>query len=252
MSSLRKAVPQKYHKERHQPRSRKKLGLLEKHKDYVIRARDYNRKKDQLRKLEEKAAFRNPDEFYFKMINTKRIDGIHRVENKTPKYSHDEIAEMKTQDINYLNMKCTQETKKIEKIEQNLCCLQLPPTETMTNHTIFVDNDDEVRHFSPAKFFDTVPEFLHRRFNRPRKSKLDKELIVANFNKISLKQLKRNERHRLKSYKELNSRLHRQHEITKVLRRMQLKKHLMGKGTVIKKRKDGKPPVYKWKKERKK
>lgn len=73
MSSLRKAIPQKYHKERHQPRSRKKFGFLEKHKDYVLRARDYHRKQDQLRKLEEKASFRNPDEFYFKMIKTKRI-----------------------------------------------------------------------------------------------------------------------------------------------------------------------------------
>jgi hypothetical protein len=34
-----------------------------------------------LQKLKEKAAFRNPDEFYFKMINSRTVGGIHR-----PKY----------------------------------------------------------------------------------------------------------------------------------------------------------------------
>ena len=73
MSSLRNAVPQKTHKERHQPGKRQKLGLLEKHKDYVQRAKDYNKKQATLKKLEQKAAFRNPDEYYFKMVNTRKV-----------------------------------------------------------------------------------------------------------------------------------------------------------------------------------
>ena len=40
-SSLRNAVKRKTHKERAQPKGRKRLGLLEKHKDYVLRARDF-------------------------------------------------------------------------------------------------------------------------------------------------------------------------------------------------------------------
>lgn len=47
------------------------MGLLEKHKDYVLRARDYNKKQKRLRALQLKAAFKNPDEFYFKMQTTK-------------------------------------------------------------------------------------------------------------------------------------------------------------------------------------
>lgn len=31
-------------------------------------------------KLKEKAAFRNPDEFYFKMIKTRSVGGVHRPE----------------------------------------------------------------------------------------------------------------------------------------------------------------------------
>lgn len=42
-------------------------GLLEKHKDYVLRARDFQRKQATLKQLRSKAAMRNPDEFYFAM-----------------------------------------------------------------------------------------------------------------------------------------------------------------------------------------
>lgn len=45
------------------------MGLLEKHKDYVERAKNYHVKERRLKGLRTKAAFRNPDEFYFKMLN---------------------------------------------------------------------------------------------------------------------------------------------------------------------------------------
>lgn len=57
--------------ERAQPQHRKKLGLLEKHADYVKRARDFHSKEDRIQKLREKAAMRNKDEFYFAMVNSK-------------------------------------------------------------------------------------------------------------------------------------------------------------------------------------
>ncbi|THG23445.1 hypothetical protein TEA_022487 [Camellia sinensis var. sinensis] len=49
MSSLRNAVYRRAHKERSQPQSRKKYGLLEKHKDYVVRAKAFHKKEDALR-----------------------------------------------------------------------------------------------------------------------------------------------------------------------------------------------------------
>jgi U3 small nucleolar RNA-associated protein 11 len=84
MSSLRNAVQRRNHKERGQPRSRQKYGILEKHKDYVLRAKDYHSKQERLKAFREKAYFKNPDEFYFKMINSKT-----KVRYKLRKHSFD-------------------------------------------------------------------------------------------------------------------------------------------------------------------
>lgn len=59
------------HKERGQLSHRTRLGILEKHKDYVLRAKDYNSKKERIKKLKQKASERNRDEFYFGMVGKK-------------------------------------------------------------------------------------------------------------------------------------------------------------------------------------
>ena len=71
MSSLRNSLHRRNHKERSQPAAREKFGLLEKHKDYVLRARDYHSKQERIRRLRQKAADRNKDEFYFGMNREK-------------------------------------------------------------------------------------------------------------------------------------------------------------------------------------
>ena len=78
MSSLRNAVKRITHKERSQPTDRQHLGLLEKKKDYRIRAADYHHKRDAIATLRKKASERNPDEFYFGMNRTKstRVDTL--------------------------------------------------------------------------------------------------------------------------------------------------------------------------------
>jgi len=71
MSSLRNSLYRRNHKERSQLSHRSRLGILEKHQDYVKRARDYHSKQDRIKKLKEKAAQRNKDEFYFGMVKSK-------------------------------------------------------------------------------------------------------------------------------------------------------------------------------------
>ena len=70
MASLKNAIKSvtnsKAHRERAQPANRARFGLLEKKKDYVQRAKNWHKKEDRMRALQEKAALRNPDEFYMK------------------------------------------------------------------------------------------------------------------------------------------------------------------------------------------
>lgn len=77
-STWRNAAPRRIHKERAQPGFRAHMGLLEKHKDYTIRAQDYAKKSEKLKSLKRRAEERNPDEFNFQMTKTKtRVRELH-------------------------------------------------------------------------------------------------------------------------------------------------------------------------------
>ena len=73
MSSLRNSLHRRNHKERSQLAHRFRLGILEKHKDYVLRARDFHSKQDRITRLRQKAADRNRDEFYFGMKGERTV-----------------------------------------------------------------------------------------------------------------------------------------------------------------------------------
>ncbi|KAF9179264.1 UTP11-like, U3 small nucleolar ribonucleoprotein [Haplosporangium sp. Z 767] len=271
MSSLRNAVHRRNHKERSQPLARQKYGLLEKKKDYIARARDYHSKQDRLKAMREKAAFRNPDEFYFKMINTRTKDGVHITE-RNEKFSHDFLKLLSTQDLNYVTQQRDIGKKRIERMQQGLVLLDddvrdnaddldedmdmfgsASSSKTIQkpkNHIVFVDTEEEVKTFDPVKHFDTAPELLHRKFNRPRTEQLKKELSVSRVEKADIK-VAAKERER--ALTELASRMEREETMSKLEQEMTLRKNLMLKGR--KKKigvdKDG-LAKYKWKADRKK
>jgi len=99
------------HKERSQPLHRKKLGLLEKHKDYVQRARDYNSKQARIQKLREKAAFRNKDEFYYGMIKGKTANGVAVVDRGNEVLGNDVVKLLKSQDAGYIRIQIAKDEK---------------------------------------------------------------------------------------------------------------------------------------------
>lgn len=82
------------------------------HQDYQLRAADYHKKTDHLKKLNELARERNPDEFYFKMINSKNLQ--NSVDNKTP-ITDEERKRILKQNLIYVNFQKQLNLKKIEK-----------------------------------------------------------------------------------------------------------------------------------------
>ncbi|KAF3452443.1 hypothetical protein FNV43_RR02876 [Rhamnella rubrinervis] len=167
MSSLRNAINRRAHKERAQPQVRKKFGLLEKHKDYVERAKAYHKKEETIRRLKEKAAFRNPDEFYFKMVKARMVDGAHKLESQANKYTPQELMLMKTQDLGYILQKMQSEKNKIQKLTAMLHSLDNQPS---TRHVYFAEDREEAKEIQsrslggrmlPAS--DDIPERIKRK-----------------------------------------------------------------------------------------
>ncbi|KAL5803055.1 hypothetical protein ACOSQ3_031501 [Xanthoceras sorbifolium] len=234
MSSLRNAIPRRAHKERAQPHSRKKFGVLEKHKDYVVRAKAYHKKEEALQKLKEKAAFRNPDEFYFKMIKTRTVDGLHRLESEANKYTHEELMLMKTQDIGYILQKLQSEKNKIEKLTTTLHSIDNNPS---NRHIYYAEDREEAKSIQSqsarkvvVRASEDIPDHIKRRTTA--------------------------------SYRELEARKSRVHELEKLYMDMALQKELQVRNKLQKKGRKRKlredeiicptsKPIYKWRAERK-
>lgn len=104
-------VQKRQHRERGQTQKRQRLGLLEKHKDYVKRARDYHSKQDRLKRLREKAAARNKDEFYFGMLRSRTEGGVHVQGRGNRPLETDLVRLLKTQDAGYIRMQRAIEEK---------------------------------------------------------------------------------------------------------------------------------------------
>ncbi|KAF9643454.1 u3 small nucleolar RNA-associated protein 11 [Thelephora ganbajun] len=120
MSSLRNSLYRRNHKERSQLAHRAKFGILEKHKDYVLRARDYHSKQERIKTLQRKAANRNKDEFYFGMVNQRTNEGVHIQNRGTVAMPVDMVKILKTQDENYVRTMRGSNAKKIDRIKSQL------------------------------------------------------------------------------------------------------------------------------------
>ncbi|KAL8737166.1 MAG: hypothetical protein Q9181_001955 [Wetmoreana brouardii] len=156
MSSMRNAVQRRNHKERAQPVQREKWGILEKHKDYSLRAKDYNEKKKRLKILREKAAERNPDEFSYDMLRSKTDRYGRKIQDRgNPPLSQDAVKLLKTQDGGYLKTMIQQTRRMRGKMEQQYRLLSGANVQVVgggngaknDQHVIFVDTPEAQKSF---------------------------------------------------------------------------------------------------------
>lgn len=246
----------KAHRERAQPKARRaRFGLLEKKKDYRLRAKDYHVKQDRLRRLRELADERNPDEFARAMVSAARVgqgssERIQAIRKKTGKGEAEAMKMLFDQGASYLATRRQMERRKVEKLRSNL---HLVRAEARNAHTVFVDSDDEAEEFDPAAHFDTFDEFADSAF-RPSRSAVESEgyRAVVNVDAPSARQVEKAKR---KQYKELTERTKRADKLDSASDAIQQTRNLMGKGRRFKVREGdvetGELPVYKWKNTRK-
>ncbi|XP_011199117.1 probable U3 small nucleolar RNA-associated protein 11 [Bactrocera dorsalis] len=260
MSSWKKASKsnQKVHRERHQPEARKHLGLLEKKKDYKKRANNEHYKERTLKLLHKRALNKNPDEFYHHMINSKLDEGVHHEKEQEPdEHSKVQKALMETQDTQYVTMKRTMETKKIQRLQSQLHMIDF--ANTVTNaHTFFEENKEgevvalDLSKMELAQRLETHPSLLERKTNRPRIQDLDKMKLPE----LTPQEIRKANALKKQAYQELTKRIEREKELAVAQQKLQLKRvlkqpRLLKPKKVRKGTKDA-PPVYCFRYERKK
>ena len=168
-SSMRNAIQRRSHRERAQPLERKRLGLLEKHKDYSLRAKDWNKKKATLQSLREKAAERNEDEFSYKMLSRKGtssslMTGSDEKRNRTwngtvngdrgfKAMSVETVRLLKTQDMGYLRTVRNVALKEVAKLEERAAVAT-----SFASGAVEEEEDDEDSEDDDFSDFDSAPK----------------------------------------------------------------------------------------------
>ncbi|KAM3873047.1 putative U3 small nucleolar RNA-associated protein 11 [Diretmus argenteus] len=253
MSSFRKALKsrQKNHQERSQPGFRKQLGLLEKKKDYKLRADDYHKKQNTLSALRKKALDKNPDEFYFNMIGSQLQDGAHIM--KKPKgeveVTDEQKKVMRNQDIKYIEMKRVAEAKKIERLKAELHLLDAD-SKQKNKHTFFVDSKKEVQSFDLASHLNTAPELVDRVYNRPTLQTLETMSIQGAVEPRIIKKLAKQRKYQ---YRLLSQRIDREKKMFVISQKIQTRRDLQDKTKKVKVRKEtpNAAAIYKFEAKRK-
>lgn len=252
MSSWKKAAKanQKTHRERHQPEIRKHLGLLEKKKDFIARAKDFQEKRATIKLLRKRALNKNPDEFHFHMINSKVMNGVHREKDKEDQHTPEQIKLMETQDLKYVAYKRNIEAKKIDKLQSQMHMIDAA-NETQNQHIFFLDDKNEMKNFDLVKKLGTHPALLSRRTNRPTLDTI-KSLKLPELDDKTIAKL---EQKKHMAYKELEKRIDRERELTVVQQKLEVQRALkdkkIRKPKLVKCGSKSAAPIYKWKFERK-
>ena len=214
LKNIKKYIPRRKYRERGQLEYRKRLGFLEKKKDYKIRAEDYHEKEKKYKNLKEAARTRNPDEFYHKMIKAKIIDGEH------VQFADDKNLEQKlvtnTQFINLVNFKKSRLENEAEKMKVRL---QLNKNifegGNNSKHTLYYEDEDE---FLEELKKEKEKEFLNKKRNLNKKEENseinEEEQKLTPENKQLINTYKQRQKH-IKQLEQISQGLQEQKELLK-------------------------------------
>ncbi|KAK3073989.1 hypothetical protein LTR53_003936 [Teratosphaeriaceae sp. CCFEE 6253] len=152
MSSMRNANQRRNHKERAQPEERKKWGLLEKPKDYKLRAADHNTKKRKLKSLQQKATDRNEDEFYFGMMSNTTEGGVKKAKRDEANSGgggvalrHEAAVKRKRLDEGLYRTEVQCARRKRDKLELEVLVGEALRGGVVGNRVVFVGNDKPIK-----------------------------------------------------------------------------------------------------------
>ncbi|KAF7998682.1 U3 small nucleolar RNA-associated protein 11 [Metschnikowia aff. pulcherrima] len=246
MAKLVHNVQKKQHKERSQTSDRARFGLLEKKKDYKLRANDHHRKQAALKILKQKAAQYNPDEYYHAMTRKRTdADGILIRERAQENFTAGQMKLLKSQDVNYVRTMRLNETQKAEKLRKSL------DFQAQGKHTVFVDSEQDQDTFDAAKHFNTDGSMLERRENRMKLDQLEtnEKVLEQDLDADERADL---EKEKLRKFKLLKERLTREKQLREVEQKLELTRELMKNGNKKKLVDDDGNVVFKWKNMRKK
>jgi U3 small nucleolar RNA-associated protein 11 len=284
MSSFRNAINRKPHRERSQPASRAKLGLLEHHKDYKLRAKDYHRKNDTIQQLREKAALRNPDEYYTRMHREQTVNGQHVAKragaDERANRSFASLQKMKQQDAVYLTMQQQQENKVLEKFKQSMPLLAVKQSATFQSHAsdddeddykdnnqqndkknkhvVFCDSNDQAQTIIQNADATSSKSSKRKRSKKSQSMILNKSLQTATPGQVQSNE-RRIEKQQRATLSQLKERQQRKVAIDELASRVQKQRLLMTKGKRMKREfkdafgdVDESKTIFKWKQQRKK
>ncbi|OBA16963.1 U3 small nucleolar RNA-associated protein 11 [Metschnikowia bicuspidata var. bicuspidata NRRL YB-4993] len=246
MAKLVHNVQKKQHKERSQTSDRARFGLLEKKKDYKLRANDHHRKQAALKVLKQKAAQYNPDEYYHAMTK-KRTDqhGVLVRDRGNENLSTGQMKLLKSQDVNYVRTMRLNESQKADKLRKSL------DFQAQGKHTVFVDTEHDAELFDAARFFNTDESMLERRENRMRVDQLETNEKVLRQD-LDADERADLEKEKLRRFKLLKERMTREKQLREVEQKLEITRELMKNGNRKKLVDDDGNVVFKWKNERKK
>jgi U3 small nucleolar RNA-associated protein 11 len=215
-TTFKNAVRRREHFERSQPAARSKYGLLEKHTDYVERAKHFHDKEKRITALRSKAENRNKDEFYFKMSRGKTKKGVHGLGRGDNSLTADMLKTLKTQDLTYLNSKKVAEDRKIERLQSSLHVIAAA---VPRSHLVFEEQGEKLPETAVVLFSASGKEACG---------------VATEADRAARKKRKRQENLVDASYSELSSRIDRSDKIAELVGRVELSNQLLRKGRRVK------------------